>query len=127
MLTLNEAIQKVSDPRVKVQSMKPFTDDEVEGGLAYIANETLAQLQDVQEKRRNSENPFVSAAQYLYDTYEYDEDGGYDIPAENVADITLYQSVQNYNSILSDIEAKLIYSDRYNTDNLWKIYNFLKA
>lgn len=94
MLTLSEAIAKVVDPRVRVSEMRPFAEDEVEGGLAFIANKLLSDLQAVHEARRRSDDALVRARQYLYDTYGYDEAGAYVIPCENVEDLALAESVR---------------------------------
>ena len=127
MLTLNEAVAKVTNPRIKVRDMEPFTDDEVEGGLAFIANDVLTTLQEKHEEQRHSGNAFIRAQQHLYDTYEYNEDGEYDIPAENVEDLALLQFVNDRNILLSELEAEILYKNLDGSSKIFELYQAIKG
>lgn len=125
MLTYEEAFNKLNHRNARVRFMKPFEEHEIEHGFAYDFNEMLASYQSFQEKRRHSSNPFIRATQYLYDTYEFDEDGEYLIPAKNAEDRELRKVVKDYNSAMSRIEVNLFNPDSDFT-KFEELYKFLR-
>lgn len=131
MFTLDEAIAKVMNPRIKVRDMDLFKDDEIEEGAvgASIVNEMLVAMQTKHEEMRNSNSAFIRARQYLYDTYEFNEDGEYDIPAENVEDLALLHFVNDYRAIhISKIEeAEARYGELEGASKIFEFYEVIKG